>query len=318
MNNLLFENCIFNQYWYVNMMDIRKLDWSLFRSFLAVIDAGSLLGASKRLGTYQPTLSRQIYELEVQLGVALFERTGRGLVPTAAGLSIVDSARQMASAAQNVVSGLMASSSEEHGTVRISASEVVGNYLVPGSISELRTIFPNIEIDLVVTNQLSNLLRREADIALRMARPSQASVIAKKVADIPIGAYAAKAYVARRGTPSKLADLVKHDLLGMDTDESLIQGLNSIGIHVNRGSFVIRTDNQITYSKLIEEGCGIGFIPRFVADKLVNLQVLLPKATGVSIPLWLVVHREIKGNPIIRSVFDHLAESLPRHLRSMH
>jgi DNA-binding transcriptional LysR family regulator len=109
---------------------------------------------------------------------------------------------------------------------------------------------------------------------------------------------------------------MKHDLLGMDTDESLIQGLNSIGIHVNRDSFAIRTDNQIVYSKLIEEGCGVGFIPRFVADKLVDLEALLPKATGVSIPLWLVVHREIKGNPFIRTVFDHLVESLPRQHRS--
>jgi len=295
-------------------MDSNRLDWSLLRSFLAVIDAGSLLGASKRLGTYQPTLSRQIQELERQLGVPLFERTGRGLVPTAAALSMVDAARQMAAAAQDALAGLRVTAEATAGAVRLSASEVVSNYLLPASIAQLRQAFPRITVDISVSNQLSNLLRREADIALRMARPAQASLIARKVAQLPIAAYAATSYLARRGKPAKLAGLVKHDLLGLDQDDSLIRGLHAAGVNVSRDSFVVRTDNQLTYVKLIERGAGIGFIPQFVARQLPGVEAVSTGLAGASMPLWLVVHREIRANPLIRAVYDHLAASLPQQL----
>jgi DNA-binding transcriptional LysR family regulator len=174
------------------MMDTRRLDWTLLRSFLAVIDAGSLIGAARILGTYQPTLSRQITELESQLGASLFERTGRGLVPTAAGRAIVDAAREVAEAVDGIVTTLAGTRAATRGSVRLSCSQVAATYLMPSLLSQLRRQHPQIQIELSASNAVSNLLRREADIALRLLRPSQTSLVARKLADMPMGAYAAR------------------------------------------------------------------------------------------------------------------------------
>ncbi|WP_347985815.1 LysR family transcriptional regulator [Methylomonas sp. AM2-LC] len=292
------------------MMDVKKLDWSLLRSFLAVIDCGSLLGAAKKLGTYQPTLSRQITELESQLGVPLFERTGRGLNPTVTALKIVEAAREMAVAADKIQSGLLKEQGNKLGSVRISCSEIVGSFLMPICIKKLRMVHPGIQIDLVVTNEVSNLLRREADIALRMRQPTQTSLITKHIGDIAFGVFAAPSYLERCGIPNQVDDLLKHDLLGFDKDESLIRGLQVAGISISRSDFSVRTDDQVAYINLLVEGCGIGFIPKYVAHML-NVTSVLPHLPLPTLPVWLVVHREINGNPLIRTVFDFLSDSIP-------
>jgi len=292
-------------------MDIRRLDWTLLRSFLAVIDHGSLLGAARSLGTYQPTLSRQIGELESQLGVPLFERTGRGLSPTAAGRSIVDAARRMAAAALEVEAGLRGVGAASTGTVRISASQVAANFLLPGFITGLRLRHPGMQIELVSSNELSNLLRRQADIALRMARPSQSSLVARRLADCPLGAFASEDYLRRRGIPRRLSDLAQHDLLGLDRDDSLLRGLHDAGLALEREAFSVRTDDQVAYARLVEAGAGIGFLADFAARRLHRVKAVLPRTATVTMPLWLVVHREIRGNALIRTVYDALAHDLP-------
>jgi DNA-binding transcriptional LysR family regulator len=291
------------------MMDVKNLDWTLLRSFLAVIDCGSLLGAAKKLGTYQPTLSRQITELESQLGVPLFERTGRGLNPTVTALNIVEAAREMAVAAEKIQASLLKAEANQHGSVRISCSEVVGSFLMPACIKKLRLLHPGIQIELVVTNEVSNLLRREADIAIRLLAPTQTALIAKHIGDIEIGAFAASSYLQRSGRPKQVADLLKYDLLGFDKDESLIRGLQALGISISRNDYSVRTDDQVACISLVAEGCGIGFMPKYVAHKL-NLEQILPNIPTPKLPVWLVVHREIKGNPLIRIVYDFLSESL--------
>jgi DNA-binding transcriptional LysR family regulator len=295
-------------------MDIEKLDWTLLRSFLAVIDQGSLLAAARHLGTYQPTLSRQIGELESQLGMPLFERTGRGLAATAAGLAIVDAARRMAAAAADVQQALRGTRTSNIGRVRVSASQVVANFLMPSFIAAFRVRNPGIEIDLVSSNAVSNLLRREADIAIRMARPTQSSLIARRLGECPLGAFAAQAYLQRRGVPRRLSDLAKHDLLGLDRDDDLLRGLQRAGVMLSREAFSVRTDDQVAYARLVEEGAGIGFLAEFTARRLPAVQAVLPRLATASMPLWLVVHREIRGSALIRAVYDALADDLPPRL----
>ena len=173
-----------------------RFDWTLVRSFLAVVDAGSVTGAARQTGALQSTLSRHISDLEAQLRAPLFERTGRGVSPTAAGLAIVESARRMREQAQALGAALSAERSSLAGTVRLSASQATANYLLPPVLAALRRAEPDIQIELVVSNQLSNLLQREADIALRMVRPQQAGLVARKLGEFTIGAYASKAYLA--------------------------------------------------------------------------------------------------------------------------
>jgi len=292
-------------------MEPAQLDWKLLRSFLAVIDTGSLLGAARSLGTYQPTLSRQIGELESQLGVPLFERTGRGLTPTLAGRSIVDAARRMALAASEVEERLRGVGAQSVGTVRVSASQVVANFLLPAFVAKFRSQNPGIHLEIVSSNEVSNLLRREADIAIRMARPTQSSLVARRLAQCPMGAFAAEKYLKRYGTPSRVADFAHHVLVGQDRDDHLLRGLQEAGVAMAREAFSVRTDDQVAYARLVEEGVGIGILAEFTARRLQGVKAVLPRFATASMPLWLVVHREIRGSPLIRTVYDSLAEDLP-------
>jgi DNA-binding transcriptional LysR family regulator len=303
------ENCISADSWYAVSMDATKLDWSLFRSFLAVVDTGSLLGAAKRLGSHQPTLSRHIAELERQLGVVLFERTGRGLVPTAAAIAIMDSAREMAVAVEGVRTRLMGVQTAIHGSVRIAASEIVATYLLPAWIERFRHKTPGVQIEVVASNQYSNLLRREADIALRMARPVQSSLIGKKLGELTLGLYASESYLSRHGPPTSIHDLTDHGLVGLDADDSLVRGFQAAGLPIGRDDFCIRTDHQAVYAQMIIAGNGIGVMPDRVGAKIPGLRRVLPDSPAPSLPVWLVVHREIKDNPVIRAVFDGLADA---------
>ena len=286
-------------------------DWSLAKSFLAVLDAGSLMGAARRLKAQQPTLSRHIAELEAQLGVPLFERTGRGVTPTAAALAIADAARQMQDGAGALARSLAKSRDATTGTVRVTTSQVAATWMLPPLLAQLQQAEPGIDVELVASNQLTNLLRREADIAVRMVRPQQGSLVARKLADIPIVAAAHESYLARAGTPRRPEDLLGHRLIGYDRDETIVRGFAGIGLVLARERFVLRTDDQVAYGRLVAAGAGIGFVARYNIDQWPGVQEVLPQLQIPPLPCWLAVHREIRGNRLVRRVYDFLAEAIP-------
>ncbi len=294
--------------------DLGRFDWALVRSFLAVLDAGSLMGAARRIGAQQPTLSRHVAELEAQLGAPLFERTGRGVTPTAAALAIADAARQMEAGALALARGLARERSAETGTVRITTSEVAASWLLPPVIAALQAEEPGIAIELVASNQLSNLLRREADIAVRMVRPAQGSVVAKKLADFRIVAAAHRDYLARSGTPRRPEDLLQHRLVGYDRDDSILRGFAHSGLSLAREQFALRCDDQVAYGLLVACGAGIGFVAEYTLRHWPGVVALLPQLVIPTLPCWLAVHREIRSNRLVRRVYDFLAEAIPREL----
>ncbi len=289
-------------------------DWTLVRSFLAVLDAGSLMGAARQLGAQQPTLSRHIAELEAQLGAPLFERTGRGVLPTALALAITDAARAMHSSAQSLARQLHRQREARSGSVRITTSEVAASYLLPPLLVRLQQAEPGIEVELVASNQISNLLRREADIAVRMVRPVQTSLVARKLGDVPIVACAHSSYLQRYGTPRAPADLLRHRLVGYDRDDTIARGMAQMGLVLPRSQFVVRTDNQLAYGRLVAAGSGIGFVAAYNLRHWPGVQPLLPALQVPPLPCWLAVHREIRGSGVVRRVFDFLAQELPREL----
>jgi DNA-binding transcriptional LysR family regulator len=289
-------------------------DWTLVRSFLAVLDTGSMSGAAKRLGTHQPTLSRQVATLEAQLGAPLFERTGRGASPTALALAIADDARAMQEGAERLRQRLTRQRTQTTGLVRITTSEVAASYLLPPALAALQAAEPGIQVELVSSNQITNLLRREADIAVRMARPGQGSLVARKLADIPIIACAHVDYLTSAGTPQRPADLLRHRLVGYDRDDSLVRGFASGGLPIGREQFSVRTDDQLAYGRLVAAGAGVGFLAAYNLAWLPGVVPLLPRLRIPPLPCWLAVHREIQGNPLIRRTFDFLAEQIPRVL----
>ena len=290
----------------------RDFDWSLARTFLAALESGSLLGAAKRLGSSQPTVGRQISELESQLGVALFERTGRGLVPTQSALQLAVSAQAMEAAALQLARSGSGSQKQVKGTVRVTASQPVACYLMPPILSDMRRALPEIQVELESSNVVSNLLRREADIAVRMVRPDQATLVAKKVGAVKVGIYASRDYLARRGTPRQPMDLIGHDLIGYDKGEDIIRGFRAFGQSIDREAFAFRTDDLILQWQAVRAGLGIGFFATYLGRAEPDVLTILPALALPELPVWLTVHREIRTSQRIRAVFDFLATALPR------
>ena len=292
-----------------------QYDWNLIRSFLACLDAGSLLGAARQLRLSQPTLGRHIAELESQLGLVLFERTGRGLTPSTNALGLADAARAMEAASFQLARKTTAARSPESGTVRITASQPVACFLLPPMLAQMRLALPGIQIELESSNAETNLLRREADIALRMVRPKQATLIARKVGNVKIGAYASTSYLARRGIPRTPGDLLKHDLIGYDRNDEMVRGFQALDSSVGRGSFALRSDDLIVHWQAVLAGLGIGFVAVWLGHSTPQVQRLLPDLALPDFPIWLTVHREIRTNPHIRAVYDYLGRHVGQHVR---
>jgi DNA-binding transcriptional LysR family regulator len=281
-----------------------------------VLDAGSLMAAARQTGAQQPTLSRHITELETQLGAPLFERTGRGVSPTASGLVIVKAARQMQQAAEALTRSLAGQREAATGTVRITTSMVAATYLLPPMLAALHVEEPGIQIELLASNRLSNLLRRDADIAVRMVRPAQASLVARKLGTVGIGAYAHERYLKRVGTPQTPEDLRTHTLIGFADDDTIERGFAAMGLPLARSDFALRTDDQVAYGRLVAEGAGIGFVAHYNTSHWPGVRRVLPMLAVPPLPCWLAVHREIKSSKVVRRVYDFLAQAVPRALEA--
>lgn len=295
-------------------MHTGNFNWALIPSFLAALDRGSLMAAARSLDTSQPTVGRHIGELEAQLGVVLFERTGRGLVPTAYAHRLAEAARSMSGAADQLARQASGAQADTRGTVRISASQPVTCVLLPPLLKHMRELHPDIQIELVSSNAVSNLLQREADIALRMVRPDQSSLVAKRVGQVAIGTYAHRDYLRRRGTPRVPEDLMSHDLVGNDRNTDILRGFAGMGHPMEREDFAVRTDDLNAYHAAVGAGLGVGFLPRYAARQSPELVPLLPMLDIPPLPMWLAVHREIRSNPRIRRVWDFLSTALPQAL----
>lgn len=291
-----------------------NFNWQLVPSFLAAHDQGSLLGAARVLGISQPTVGRHVALLEAQLGTPLFERTGRGLIPTTAAQRLADAARAMEAGAQSLLRGAQQSHSTLSGSVRISASQPVACHLLPPLIAQMRSELPGIQVELVSSNAVSDLLRGEADIAIRMVRPTQASLVARRIGQVEVAACAHKAYLARRGTPDEAEDLLQHDLVGNDRVGDIRQGFAAMGHPVPPQQFGFRTDDLVAYWQAVRAGLGIGFVAAYLLKQDPDIVQVLPGLPVRPLPVWLVVHREIRSSRRIRAVYDFLARELPPHL----
>ena len=289
---------------------IKSFDWNLARSFLAVLETGSLSAAARELGSSQPTVGRQIYAIEEQLGVTLFNRTGRELVPTPAAFNIAEKARSMQAAAAQMTMTAAGHSEALSGTVRITASEVVATYILPRIIGALLSQEPGLEVELVATNSTENLLLREADIAIRMHQPMQADLIARKIGDLPIGIFAHQDYLDRNGHPRTIEELGRHVFIGYDKSEQMIRGVRAIIEDVDRHDFRLRTDNQVTYVEAIAAGAGLGAAAQISVKGRSGVVRLVKDLEIPPMPMWIAAHQELKTSALVRRVFDRLAKEL--------
>jgi len=297
-------------------MNEGSFNWSLIPSFLAALEQGSLMGAARQTGISQPTLGRHIAELEQQLNVVLFERTGRGLQATPHALALAEAAQTMHAGAASFSRLAMGSTTGLQGLVRITASQPVACFLLPPLLAAMRQTLPEITVALVVSNNVSNLLRREADIALRMVRPDQASLIAKRIGHIGIQACAHRDYLERRGLPQQAQDLLAHDLIAGDQNREVDLGFEAQGFPAEDLHFAVRSDDLIAQWAAVKAGSGIGFVPDYLVRNEPTVKVVLPFLEMPQFPIWLTVHRELQTSARIRAVYDFLAQQVPRCLQS--
>ena len=299
-----------------DFIDPQQIDWNLLKSLYMVADLGSLTRAAAALGLSQPTLSRQIAELEALAGASLFERVARGLSLTEAGEALMEPARRMLAAAQGLSLAATAQHREVAGTVRITASEIVSAYVLPPVLVALRKAWPAIQVELVASNRVDNLLEREADIAIRMVRPTQAGLISRKIADYPMGFYAHKDYLAGRDAAGAGQDWGQYDWVGLDQSNQLIEGFRNAGIKVGKTFFAFRTDNHIVGWQAVLAGLGVGVTLQRVARQFPQLVQVMQEQALPALPVWLTAHRELRDTARIRAVFDFLAEALARETES--
>lgn len=288
---------------------ITSLDWSLVQAFLAVAETGSLSAAARQMRVSQPTLGRQIKAMEAQLQADLFHRQPRGLTLTDTGAAILSPAQDMRRAMRDIALTAAGRQVTLTGTVRITASVVASFFHMPAIIAAIRVAEPDIAIDLVPADESRNLLFREADIAVRMYRPTQNDLIAQQLGTLSIGTYAAHSYLARRGRPT-IATLLDHDIIGFDASPLIIDGMAQGGLQVTRDFFKVRCDDQLTYWALVRAGAGIGFAQDSIAanDPLVKkLDIGLQISP---LPVWLTAHAAMRQTPRIRRVWDLLAAGL--------
>ncbi len=285
-------------------------DWNDLRALLAIARAGSLSAAARTSGMSQPTLSRRISALEARLGVTLFIRGAGGAAPTETASRLIAHAEAMEQAAARLTLAAAGGTQAVEGTVRVSASQIVALHLLPPILAELMESEPRLEIELVSSNDDDDLLRREADIAVRMHRPEQDDVVARKLGDLRLGLYAANEYIARYGAPETAEALHDHRFVGYDRSDLILRGFAAAGVPVARSFFRLRSDDQAACWELVRAGAGIGAMQRVIGDRDSAVVRVLPDAPLPAMPCWLAAHEELRGARRVRAVFDLLADRL--------
>lgn len=281
-------------------MSDRTPDWHLFRAFLAVVREGSLSGAARTLGMTQPTMGRQVAALEASLGVTLFTRSLDGLSPTDAGLRLIPPAEAMAAAAASALRSASGETDEERGTVRITASEIMGAEILPPILAGFRAVHPGIMVELALSNRNEDIMRGDADIAVRMMRPTQGGLVAKRIGRIDVGLYAHRRYLKAQAAPRTLQDLRDHSLIGYDRAQAAARMIEQIGAPLTRDMFAFRSDSKLAQLAAVRAGFGIGASQLGLARRDRNLVPVLHAELLFSMEVWLAVHRDLRGTRRIR------------------
>jgi DNA-binding transcriptional LysR family regulator len=284
---------------------------------LHVLREGSLSGAARALGMSQPTVGRHIQSLEAALGHKLFTRSTDGLLPTPVAEHIAGSVQAMSSLSGAIVREAAQDADAARGTVRIAASEAVGVEVLPPIIAGLREQFPELAVELTLSNRNEDILRGAADIAVRMTRPEQLALVTSKIGVVDIALFAHRSYAERHGLPANEAQLAAHALIGFDTDPALIRVLAQLwGLNLTREQFVFRSDSDHAQLAALRAGVGIGACQTGIARRDPNLVPVLQQGIRFTLDMWLVTHEDLRANRRVKQVYDVLAQRLGEYLQT--
>ena len=287
-----------------------NLDWNQLKAFLQTAQTGTLSAAARKLGLTQPTLSRQVAAIEQQMGVTLFERVGKAMVLTPTGLDLLEHARSMGAAAEALSLAASGRSQAVGGVVSVSATDVVATHLLPPILQRLRAQAPGIAVEVISSNALSDLQRREADIAIRHVQPEQPELIARLVREARACFYASESWVQAHGHPRSAEDAVNAEFVGSDRAGRYLAYLRHYGLNLSEDNFTCYADHTVTHWALVRQGMGIGAMMDEIARETPGIVRVLDDVAPVRFPVWLVSHRELRTSRRIRVVFEALAEGL--------
>ena len=286
-------------------------DWNHVRAFLVTADEGSFSAAARVLRIAQPTIGRQRAALEEELGIALFERAGRGLALTPTGLELVEHVRTMSEAALRVSRIAAGQAVSLDGPICVTASDVVASYLLPPLVHELRALHPSIEVEIVASNAPQDLRRREADIAIRNFRPGEPDLVARKIRDGEAHLYATPSYLLTLGPRISREVLSRATFIGFDHTDGFRKGLGAaLGLSLGPECFPLLSQSQHVQWALVRQGAGIGIMMAEVGDVEPTVRRVLPDLPAIPIPMWLVTHRDVHTSRRVRVVADFLAAGL--------
>ena len=288
--------------------------WDLYRSLHAVLREGSLSGAARALGLTQPTIGRHVDALEAALGRRLFLRSQRGLVATEAARAMLPYLEALAATSAALRRTVTTTEAGVGGTVRITASEIVGVERLPPILAALRRRHPGLELELALSNEVEDLLRRDADIAVRMVAPVQEALVARRVGSAELGLYAHAGYLAGRSPPARVGDLAAHDLIGFDRETPALRAFLAGYPWLAAASFAFRSGSDLAQLAAIRAGVGIGVCQVGIAARDPALVRVLPADFAPGLPTWVVMHEDLRATPRVRAAFDTLAEHLTRQL----
>ena len=292
---------------------VKNIGWELYRSFLGVLKEGSLSGAARTLGITQPTVGRHVTALEQALGGVLFTRSQLGLMPTELALALRSYAEAMESTAAALERAASSQGEGVRGVVRVTASDVIGVEVLPPIVAQLREQHPALKIELVLTNRVQDLLRREADIAVRMVRPRQEQLVARRIGRIELGLHARKDYLSRHGTPRNMGELGGQSIIGYDQVTAFIRSAGKSLQGFNRDGFSLRTDSDLAQLALIRCGAGIGVCQVALARRDAALQRVLSKTFSLQLETWVTMHEDLRNSLRCRATFDALVEGLQQY-----
>jgi len=293
----------------------RAPNWDELRTFVEVTHDRSLSGAARRLGLTQPTVGRHIDALEAALGLTLFTRSPRGLTPTPAALALAPHVKAMAAAAESLARTASGETAADRGVVRVTASEVIGCEVLPPVLAAFCAAHSGIAIELALTNRNEDLARQDADIAVRMVRPTQSGLVARRIGASRIGLYAHRAYIARCGEPRSIADLANHCMIGFDRDNRSFRAAGEVARRLRREDFGFRCDNDLAQLAALRAGVGIGGCQANIARRSPALVAVLPNAIDYALEVWLVMQEDLKATRRVRLLFDHLAAGLTDYIK---
>ena len=297
-------------------MTMQDIDWNALKIFGKVVETGNFSHAGKAFGISQPTISRAIEGLEEKLGYQLFTRTTKGLVVSDAAKELAQYTRAMGINCETFTRVASAMGNEIKGTIRISTSEIVGIYILPELLKKIGKKYDGLDFEIIASDEISDLTEREADIAIRMAKPTQNALLAQKIGEIEIGAYANEKYFESNEIPENIDDLTRHDMIFYDALSPFLIPFTQEFPIIESAHFKYRAASPAVQLSLILKGVGIGFCQAGIANEY-GLKRILKDEINIKIPAYIAMHENLKNQKRYITIFRELANELRDYINGI-